>query len=202
MHDADAVGHGQRFLLVMRHQDERDAEGALQPHQLLAGVAPEVAIQCGQRFVEQQQRRPRREAACQRDALLLAAGQLCRLAGGKSAKADQFQHVRHARIDLGPLQAMHAQAEADICGNRHMREQRVRLEHGVHWPSVRRQCADVTSVQHDATGVGLHEPADRAQQCRLAGAGAAEQHEQFAWCDAQVEAIHRCCRAEPDGQAS
>ena len=71
VHDDDAIGDRQRFLLVVGDQDGRDAEPPLQH----ADFAPQPhalpRIECRQRLVEQQQAGRRRERARKRDALLL-----------------------------------------------------------------------------------------------------------------------------------
>ena len=91
-HDRDAVAHGQRFLLVVRDVDERDAELLLVAADLDLHLAPELAVEIGERLVEQQQRRPRDQAARQRHALLLAARELVRIALLEALEAQQIEH--------------------------------------------------------------------------------------------------------------
>ena len=73
-HDADFIAHRQRFFLVMRHQQKRDSDIALQILQFDLHLAAQFAIECGKRFIEEQHRRPIYECPRQRHALLLAAG--------------------------------------------------------------------------------------------------------------------------------
>ena len=75
-HHHDAVGHRQRLFQVVRHVDRRDAEPVLQLAQLDAHVGAQLGVEIGERLVEQQHRRLEHEGARQRDALLLAAGEL------------------------------------------------------------------------------------------------------------------------------
>ena len=96
--------------------------------------------------------------------------------------------------------ALAAQAEADVVGDAHVREQRVGLEGGVHRPAVRRQPSDVLTGEHDPPGRRLDEAAQRPQQRRLAGPGAAEQHEHLAAIDREVEPIQRHRRAIAHGE--
>ena len=74
------VGQRQRLGLVVGDIDEGDAGAALQLLQLDAHVLAQLGVEVGQRLVEQQDSRLDHEAARQRDALLLAAGQLVRIA--------------------------------------------------------------------------------------------------------------------------
>ena len=84
VHDRDAVTHRQRFLLVVGHVDERDPDLALDPLELELHDLPQLEVECAERFVEQQRARVVHQRAGQRDALLLAAGELCGLALARS----------------------------------------------------------------------------------------------------------------------
>ena len=74
----DPVAHRQRFLLVVRDVDERDADLALQRAQLELQLLAQLRVERAERLVEQQHPRVEHERAGQRHALLLAAGQLGR----------------------------------------------------------------------------------------------------------------------------
>ena len=78
VHDRDAVGHGQRFLLVVRDVDERRAELVLDPLQLQLHLLAQLHVQRAERLVEQQRSRTVDERARERDALLLPARELAR----------------------------------------------------------------------------------------------------------------------------
>ena len=125
-----------------------------------------------------------------------------RLACIEAVQADQREHVRHARGDGRARHALPAQAEGDIGGDVQVGKQGVGLEHCVDRTPVRRLRAEVGAVQRDAAGVRADEAGDRAQQGRLAGAGAAEQHEQFSPVHVQIEAVEGRGRVEPHGQAA
>ena len=62
VHHHDAVGHGQRLLLVVRDHDGGDAEPALQRLDLVAQAHAHARVERRQRLVEQQQRRARSRA--------------------------------------------------------------------------------------------------------------------------------------------
>ena len=70
----------QRLGLVVRHVDERDADLLLQVDELDLQLLAELRVECCERLVEQQHRRMRDERARDRNALLLAAGELVRIA--------------------------------------------------------------------------------------------------------------------------
>ncbi len=78
IHDGDAVAERDRLLHVVRHQDDRHAEPALQREQVLPCLGADDRIERAERFVHQQHGRLRRERPGDADALLLAARKLVR----------------------------------------------------------------------------------------------------------------------------
>ena len=79
-HDDEAVGHGQRLLLVVRDHHGGEAELALQLADLDPHLLPQLGVEVRQRLVEQQHVGPEHQRAGQRHALLLAARELARQA--------------------------------------------------------------------------------------------------------------------------
>src|SRR5690606_24262170 len=75
-HDADAVGHRQRFLLIMGNENESDAQLALQRQKLKLHLGPELRVERSHRFVEQQYFGLVYDCASQRHTLLLATRHL------------------------------------------------------------------------------------------------------------------------------
>ena len=76
----DAIGHRHRLDLIVRHVHHRDPELPLQRADLRAHVLPQLGVEVRQRLVHQADRRFGDDRAAERDALLLAAGELRRLA--------------------------------------------------------------------------------------------------------------------------
>ena len=72
----DAVGHRQRFLLIVRDDDGGDAKGLQQALDLDLHVEAQILVERRERFVEQDEARIDRKRPRQRDALLLSAGEL------------------------------------------------------------------------------------------------------------------------------
>ena len=83
----------------MRHVDHRDAEQLLQPADLAAHLDPQLGVEIGERFVEQQHMRLDHEGAGDRDALELAAGQLVRPALAVAVELHELQRARDALAD-------------------------------------------------------------------------------------------------------
>ncbi len=207
--DGDPVGHRQRLLLVVGDEQGGDPQLLLEAADLLAQRQPHLGVQRGQRLVEQQDARLEGERAGERDALLLAAGHLVRVAAGVLRKADQLQQLLGALGPLGLAGAAHPQTEGDVVGGGQVREQAVGLEHHAGVALVRGDRGDVLAVDQDLARVVLLEAGQDAQRGGLAAAGRAEQGEQLTGPDGQVEAVQRgggaegaAQRAELDGRAA
>src|SRR5205085_6954086 len=76
VHDCDAIGHRQGFLLIVSHEYEGDAEARLQMLELNLHRAAKLGVQRRKRLVEKEHLRSIYDRASQRNALLLAAGEL------------------------------------------------------------------------------------------------------------------------------
>jgi hypothetical protein len=88
----------------MRHQQGGDALVLEDVAHLDGELLAQGHIEIGEGLVEQQQARLRRQGARQGDALLLAAGELVRVATRLAAQADQAQHVADALLARGAVQ--------------------------------------------------------------------------------------------------
>jgi hypothetical protein len=88
-----------------------------------------------------------------------------------------------------------AEWKGDVLGHRHVREQRVVLEHEPDVALVGRQGHELAAPHLDAATVGPEEAGDDHQQRRLARAGRAEQREELPGPDVEVES--RVSRSGP-----
>ena len=196
VHDDDAVGHREGFFLVVRDHDRGHAQRALQAADFTAQLDALNSVQRRQRLVQQQQPRLGGQRTRQRNALLLPARQLRRVLGLAARQAHQgkklvnaFGHraARHLAID---------EAIGHVLSHVQVREKRVGLEHDAVVALCRRQAGDVAPGQFDAAG-GLHlQPRDDAQQCGLAAAAGAQEADEFALRDVEVDALQRAEAAE------
>ena len=97
VHHRDPVRQRERLGLVVRHIDERDADLLLQVDQLELHVLAKLRVERGERLVEQQHRRVRDERPRDRDALLLPAGELVRIALAEALQANVLERGRDLR---------------------------------------------------------------------------------------------------------
>ena len=102
----------------------------MQVQKLDLHVEPELLVERAERLVEQQDRRPRDQRAGERHPLALAAAQLMDPARVLVGEPDQRQGLPGALPALGRLDAAHLQTVLHVLADRHVREQRVVLEHG------------------------------------------------------------------------
>ena len=85
----------------MRDVDAGEAKLAMQRPQLRAQILPQQRVEIAQRLVEQHDRRPRRQRARERDALLLAAAQHRRQAVGELPALHHLQHLVDPAVAFG-----------------------------------------------------------------------------------------------------
>ena len=84
----------------MRDVDERDPDLVLDPLQLELHLLAELEVERPERLVEEEDARVVDDRPGESDALLLAAGQLRRLALLASREVDELEHLADARADL------------------------------------------------------------------------------------------------------
>ena len=157
-------------------------------------------------LVGQQDRRPVDEGAGDRDALLLAAGQLVR-AGASPCRPGRPGRARlgHGGEDVVPRLADHLQREGDVLEDGLVRQQPEVLEDGAdlaaqlrHLPARQRgrgPCRRRSTVPRLAPLLPQHE----AQEGRLAGAGGTDEEDELAALDLQGHLVQRGpCAARVD----
>ena len=147
VHDHDPVGHGHGLFLVVRDVDERDPDLVLDPLQLELHLLPQLEVERAERLVEEEHARPVHERAGECDPLLLTARELPRLAPLEPGEADELERLDDPCAQLALLDAAASQPEGDVLEDREVREERVRLEHGVDVALVRGQRRDVDAAR-------------------------------------------------------
>src|ERR1035438_1173752 len=103
--------------------------------------------------------------------------------GRARSEFHQVEHGRHAVLNLRLGHTVLFQAKGDVLFDIHVRKQRVRLEHHVHRPFIRRYARHVLAVNEYFSGARRLESAQHAQQRGLAAARCAQQTEYFALID-------------------
>jgi len=168
---------------------------------LFADPRPQTGVEVGEGLVEEKCPRLGDERPGQRHPLLLAAGELVRVALAEAAEADRLQR----RIDLGPVGPA-PERVADVGGDVHVREERVVLEDHAdpallrgHRPAA---TADLLAANLDGAGVGTLAAGDQPQRGRLAAAAGAEQGADRTLGNVEVEVVDGDDVAEGFAQAA
>ena len=87
VHDRDPIAHRERFLLVVRHEDERDAEIPLEVLELHLDLLAELLIERPEGLVEEQHLRLESQRPGEGDPLALAARELRAACASRTPRA-------------------------------------------------------------------------------------------------------------------
>ena len=163
---------------------------ALQTGQLELQLLAQLGVERAERLVEQQHPRAQHERPGECHALLLTARQLVRLALGELLEAHETQCLGRACRRLIAREVVHeAQAERDVALDGQVGEQRIALEHRVDRSALGWHAGDVLAVEQHPAGIGVLEAPDHAQRGGLAAAARAEQREELAGADRDVDVL-------------
>ena len=147
--DDDLVGEGHRLDLVVGDVDHGGVEPLVEPRELDAHLHAQRGVEVGERLVEQEDLRLAHDGAADGDALALAAGELPWACGRDSGSS--WRRSRRL-VDLGVAlrlgHAGEAQREGHVVAHRHVRVERVGLEHHGEAALVGRHVVDPLAVDH------------------------------------------------------
>ncbi|EMS96965.1 phenol hydroxylase [Agrobacterium tumefaciens str. Cherry 2E-2-2] len=190
--DIGCQRHGLR--LIVGDIDHRRAGTDVELAKRLLHLLPEMPVEIGERLVEQHHIRLGNEAAGKRHTLPLATGQFSGTAIGEALEADGGQRLAHLLAIFLTRNTAHLQGITGIVGNRHMRPQRIGLEHHRHVAPLRRHHAAGIGqhplAEQDGTVGRLFETGDHAQHRRFAAAGGPEQSEKTAVTHGERHIVH------------
>ena len=163
----------------MADPQNRPVEAREQIRKLQLEVPLEVAVERGERLVEQDGARLRGEDAGEGDALRLSAGELRGIALLQPLEPEAAQLLRRGLLLFRARAG--ADAAEDVLLHRHVREEGVLLEQVPHAAALGREVDAALAVkkrlavEDDAAAVGRHDARDALERHALAAAGRAEQ---------------------------
>ena len=172
----------------------------MQPLDLGAHVDAQLGVEIGERLVEEEDLGIAHQGAAHGDALALAAREL---GGPPVQQMADLQHLgdpRDRRIALRLGHAAHLHAEGDIPGDRHVGIERVGLEHHGDVALGGMQLVDPPPGDADLPAGHRLEPGDGVEQGRLAAARGADEDEEAALLDLEVDPFQHLGRAVALGQ--
>ena len=187
----EAVGNGERFLLVVRDVDRGEPRLLADAADFRAHLEAQFRVEVRKRLVEQEALGPDDESARERDALLLAARELVRLVVRAVGHPHHLQCLGDAPLPLGGRDFAKLQSKGDVLAHGHVRPQGVALEHHAGVALVGREIRDIRVADPDRAAVRDAEARDAAEQGGLAAAARAEQEEEFAGFDPEAHIVHR-----------
>ena len=139
VHDGDAVGGDHRLRLVVGDVDRRDVELVVEAPDLVAHLLAEVRVEIREGLVQQEHGRLHDDRARERDALLLPARELGRIAIPEGGKPHDVEDVADPGADLRTREAAHLETEGHVLRHRHVGPDGVALEDHGHVPLLGRQ---------------------------------------------------------------
>ena len=170
VHHDDEVGQREGLVLAVRDMDEGDVELPLEAAKLGPHPHPQEWVERRQRLVEQKNLRIGDQRARERDALLLAAGQLRRHALRIWRHGDELEELHRLLASRRLIDALHLEREGDIVDAGEMREERVALEHHRRAALGWRQVGDVGRADENVAFGRALVARDHAQRRGLAAA--------------------------------
>ena len=180
----------------MGDENEGRAELLMQPLHFVLHAPAQVLVERRERLVEQKDGRLEDERAGERHALLLTAREFRRQLAFVAAEPDALDDLADAALRDVAWRLPHLEREGDVLRHRHMRKERVALEHHAEGARLGAAQRDVLALAHQAAGGRLLEAGHDHEESRLAGAGGAEQGQKFAAADIERHIFKRLERPE------
>ena len=187
----DPLAEGHRLDLVVRDVHGGHAEPLVQLGELGPHRDAQLRVEVRERLVHQERLRLAHDRAPHRDALALAARERRRLAVEQLVEPERLRDLLDPPLPLLLRQLAQPQAEGEVLAHRHVRVQRVVLEDHRDVALLRRRLGDVVAADRDVAVGDVLEPGDHPQQRRLAAAGRADEHDELALVDLQVDGVDR-----------
>src|SRR5579883_2675582 len=119
--------------------------------------------------------------------MALAAGELLRLAVQIGLDVQERRRALDPRIDLRLRKPAQFQRKRHVVVDAHVRIERIVLEHHRNVAPRRRHAIDALGADEDLARGDRLQARDDAQQCRLAAAGGADEHDELVIGNLQIE---------------
>ena len=201
VHQHDAVGDRQRFLLIVGDEEARHADLLVQSPKPVPEPGAHPGVERPERLVEQEHPRTGGQGARQRDALALAAGELGRQPALQPLELDEPEELVDPRPHLGLRAAADHQPEGDVLRDRHVAEEGVVLEDEADVPIPRRRVRRALPGEQDLAAVRPFDARDDAEDGALAAPRGAQERDELAFPHLEAHVLDGGEGAEAPGQA-
>jgi hypothetical protein len=201
VHDNHPFRERHRLDLVVGDEERGRAQLAVQLLDLEPGLGAQLGVEVGERLVEQEHRRLTDDRTPHSDALPLSARELAGLSLQERRQLEDLRGLVDTVADLGFRHLRDLQAVGHVGEHRHVRIERVVLEHHGDVPLGRLEVVDHASGDRDLAAGDLLEPRHHAQQRRLAAARRADDDDELAVGDLGVDAVNDGVGLWPDAVA-
>src|SRR5690606_22305317 len=191
VHDHHAIGQSHRLDLVVGDVDRRRLDLLVNLLDLGAHLHAQLGVEVGQRLVEQEDLRMADDGPAHSDALALAAGELLRASIQQLVDAEDRGRLLDPLTNLLFRELPQLQAEGHVLEDRHVRIERVVLEHHGDVPVLRRHVVDDAVADPDFALGHLFQPGDHPQGRALPAARGPDEHDELIVGDIEVDAAHR-----------
>src|SRR6266545_4194243 len=181
----------------MRDVDRGGLEPLVQLPDLRAHRHAQLRVEVRQRLVEEEDARVAHDRAPHRHALPLAPRELAREPLEQVFEPQDLRRSPDALPDDLRAGLREAQAERHVVEHRHVRVERVVLEHHRDVPLLGRDVVHDPPPDRDLSARDLLEPRDHPEQRGLAAPRGADEHNELAVRDVHVDAVDDGGRAEP-----
>ena len=190
-HHRNPVAERHRLDLIVGHVDHRGAEPALDPGYLGAHLHAQFRVEVGQRLVHEERGRVADDRPAHRDPLPLAAGQVGRLAVQVLGQVKDAGGLADLLVDDGLRGLRQLQREAHVLADRHVRVERVALEHHGDVAVLRRLVVHHLPGDAQFAFRDVLKSRDHVEGRRLAAPGRADQDDELTITDFQADVVHR-----------
>ena len=176
----------------MRDVHGGGAEPLLQPGDLGAHLHPQLGVQVGQRLVHQERLGAAHDRPPHGHPLALPAGEVGRLAVQVLGQVEDLGGLRRPCASIvGLVHLGQPQREAHVLPHRHVRVERVGLEHHRDVAVLGRLLVDPLAADAQLAGGDVLQPGDHVQRGGLPAAGRPDQDHELAVGDLEVDLVAR-----------
>ncbi len=192
LEDDDVVAEQEGFVDIVGDEHDRLAQFALQPQDLALEFGPHQRVDGTEGLVHEQDVRVDREGARHPDALLLAAGELRRVAiRERRVEPDGLDERHGVSPRLRLRHALQARDGGDVVDHLAVRQQPGLLHDVPDAPAQlhRVGAGDVVAVDEDLSAGRVDHSVDHAQDGGLAAAGRPDEDDELARRDDQAEIV-------------